>query len=157
LNMLIPVGFILGAPICGYIADRVHSKINFLTFLLTVQTGIWVCLTFGSSVLETGCMIPILVFLGAMSGGLATVLWALVRETTREIILGTTTGLINPFGLIGAASLQVLTGVLLDRVGRVNDIYPPSAYSDAFIICLSITASCLILSCVFRRYLSGKG
>lgn len=157
LNMLIPVGFVVGAPICGYIADRVSSKINFLTFLLAVQTGIWVCLTFGISVLETGSMIPILVFLGSMTGGLATVLWALVRETTPEMILGTTTGLINPFGLIGAASLQMLTGALVGRVGMVNGIYPPSAYSDAFIICLSITAICLILSAVFRRYLSGKG
>ena len=117
----------------------------------------WMCLTFGGNILKTGGMIPLLVFLGAITGGLATVLWGLVRETTPEIILGTTTGLMNPFPLIGAAFLQILTGVLLDRVGKVNGIYPLSAYSDAFIICLSITAGCLILSCIFRRYLSEKG
>ena len=102
-------------------------------------------------------MTPLLVVLGATTGGLATVLWALVRETTPGPILGTTTGLLNPFGLLGAASLQMLTGALLDRVDRVNDVYPPAAYRDPFIICLSISVACLILSCGFTRYLSNKG
>ncbi|MBW2343204.1 MAG: hypothetical protein JRF53_04185 [Deltaproteobacteria bacterium] len=57
---------------------------------------------------------------------------------------------------MGVAILQVWTGAILDRVGRVDGVYPPEAYNDVFLIFLLITVSCLILFACLRKHLSTK-
>jgi sugar phosphate permease len=155
LTMLVPVGFILGAPLTGWLSDKICShKANMLICILALLTSIWVGLTFGAYSLGTGGMIPLLLVMGGSMGGLGTILWALVRETTPDPILGLTTGFLNPSPFLGAAVLQVWTGAILDHVGRVDGIYPPAAYTNAFLVCLVTTASGLILCTTLRRRLS---
>jgi len=157
LNMLVPIGFIVGAPLTGWLSDKVfHNKAHILICILAMTTGIWVGLTFGVHALGRGGIIPLLLFMGGATGGLGTILWALVRETTPDPILGLTTGLLNPSPFLGAAILQVWTGTILDHVGRVDGIYPPAAYRNAFMVCLVIIACCLILCTTLRRYLSAS-
>ena len=157
LNMLIPVGFILGAPISGWIVDRIfHSKVDALLCFLALMAGIWVILASGCHALSTISMIIILLSMGGIAGGFATNLWALVRETTPTSILGLTSGLLNPFPLLGPAILQGWTGAILDRVGRVDGIYPPAAYKNAFMVCLLFVIGCLILCAVLRKILPKK-
>jgi sugar phosphate permease len=151
LNMLIPVGFILGAPLSGLLSDRIfHSKVDVLLFLLTLITGIWAILAFASHTIATGGMIILLLAMGGITGGFATNLWAFVRETTPGSILGLTSGLLNPFPLLGPAILQGWTGTIVNQMERVNGIYPPTAYKNAFTVCLIFIVSCLILCVVFR-------
>ena len=157
LNMLLPVGFIIGATLSGWLADRVFGdKVRFLMSLLAVQTGTWAVLTFGGHALGTAGMISLLLFMGAASGGLGTTLWAVVRDTTPGPILGLTTGLINPAPFVGVAILQVWTGAILDNVGRVDGLYPPAAYRDVFLVFFLITVSCLILFSCLRKHLTTK-
>lgn len=157
LNMLVPIGFIVGAPLPGWLSDKVfHNKAHILICILATMTGIWVGLTFGAHALGRGGIIPLLLFMGGATGGLGTILWALVRETTPDPILGLATGLLNPSPLLGAATLQVWTGAILDHVGRMDGIYPPAAYRNAFMVCLVIIACCLILCTTLRRYLSAS-
>ena len=154
LNMLIPVGFILGAPLSGRLADRIlHSKVDILLCLLALMTGIWAILALGFHSIATGGMIVLLLAMGGIAGGFATNLWALVRETTSGPILGLTSGLLNPFPLLGPAILQGWTGAIMNRMDRVNGIYPPAAYKNAFTVCLIFIISCLILCAVFRKLL----
>jgi MFS family permease len=154
LNMLIPIGFILGAPLSGWLADRVlHSKVDILLCLLALMTGIWAILALGFHSIATGGMIALLLAMGGIAGGFATNLWALVRETTSGPILGLTSGLLNPFPLLGPAILQGWTGAIVNRMDRVNGIYPPAAYKNAFMVCLIFIISCLILCAVFRKLL----
>ena len=155
LNMLGPIGFIVGAPLTGWLSDNVfHNKAHILICIIAMMTGIWVGLSFGAHALGIGGIIPLLLFMGGATGGLGTILWALVRETTPDPILGLTTGLLNPSPFLGAATLQVWTGTILDHVGRVDGIYPPAAYRNAFMVCLVIIACCLILCTALRRRLS---
>ena len=54
LNMLIPVGVIIGAPFFGWLTDRFSlNKRNILTVILTLYTLAWVGVTFFSSQLWT--------------------------------------------------------------------------------------------------------
>ena len=155
LNMLGPIGFIVGAPLTGWLSDKVfHNKAHILIYILAMMAGIWMGLTFGAHALGSGGIIPLLLFMGGATGGLGTIIWALVRETTPDPILGLTTGLLNPSPFLGAAFLQVWTGAILDRVGRVDGIYPPLAYRNAFMVCLMITTGCLILCTTLWRRLS---
>ena len=157
LNMLLPVGFIFGATLCGWLADRVFgNKVYLFIFLLITQTGMWAILTLWGHVLGTRGMIPVFLLLGGASGGLGIIIWALVRDTTPSSILGLTTGLINPSPFLGVAVLQVWTGAILDRVGQVNGMYPPAAYRDIFLLCMLIGAGCLALSVYLRKHLALK-
>jgi len=155
LTMLIPIGFIVGAPLTGWLSDKVfRNKTHILICILALMLGIWVGLTFGAHALGKGGIIPVLLFMGGATGGLGTTLWALVRETTPDPILGLATGLLNPSPLLGAATLQMWTGAILDHVGRVDGIYPPAAYRSAFMVCLVVVFCCLALCTTLRRYLT---
>ena len=90
-NMLIPIGLILGAPFTGWISNRLHlDKGWVLIGLLTVETGLWACLVFeggnNPGIIST---LFILLLLGAASGGLGTMLWALVRDHHTDVDPGT--------------------------------------------------------------------
>ena len=155
LTMLIPIGFIVGAPLTGWLSDKVfHNKTHILISILAMMSGIWIGFTFGAHALGKGGIIPLLLFMGGATGGLGTTLWALVRETTPDPILGLATGLLNPSPLLGAATLQMWTGAILDHVDRVGGIYPPVAYRNAFMVCLVIVFCCLALCTTLRRYLT---
>ncbi|MBW1672826.1 MAG: MFS transporter [Deltaproteobacteria bacterium] len=157
LNMLIPVGFILGAPLSGWLADRIlHSKVDILLWLLALMTAIWAILALGFHFIATGGMIVLLLAMGGIAGGFTTNLWALVRETTSSPILGLTSGLLNPFPLLGPAILQGWTGAIVNRMDRVNGIYPTTAFKNAFTVCLMFIISCLILCAAFRKLLPKK-
>jgi MFS family permease len=157
LNMLIPVGVILGAPLSGWLADRIFRDMaNLLITLLLVLSSAWMVLTYGAPILGVTGMIPLFLFFGAATGGMGTTLWAVAREKTPSHIMGLTTGLLNPFPLLGMAVLQGWTGAILDRTGKFEGMYPPSAFQNAFTLCLAVSVLCLALCIGFRKQLSTK-
>jgi len=157
LNMLIPVGVILGAPLSGWLADRVFRDMaNLLISLLLVLAAAWLILTYGAPVLGVTGLIPLFLFFGMATGGMGTTLWAVAREKTPSPIMGLTTGLLNPFPLLGMAVLQGWTGAILDRTGKIAEMYPPEAFRNAFSLCLVVAVICLALCIGFRKSLSTK-
>jgi sugar phosphate permease len=155
LNMAIPLGYALGAPFFGLLGDRVfRNRIDLILKLLAVLTGAWLALTFAGDKLGVGGMIAVFAVMGGVSGGLGTSLWATVLQITPQSMLGLVTGLLNPFPLLGGAVMQWWTGAVLDRTGKVNGIYPPEAYRDAFFLCLVAAALCLVICLATRRHLS---
>jgi MFS family permease len=84
--------------------------------------------------------------MGAMTGGWLSVLWGLVRESTSANTMGFISGVMNPAPFFGIAVFQVLTGAVLDHVGRVNGAYPPEAFQMTFWVCTLAAAACLLLS-----------
>jgi MFS family permease len=154
LNMLIPIGSALGAPLFGWLVDRVYPhKVRMLIMVLAVQAVLWVGLTYGTGVLgKTGISLS-LILMGGTAGGFAAAIWSLVRETTPRPIMGLTTGMLNPAPFLGVAALQVWTGAILDRTGRVGEAYPPEAYKDAFLLCLGVVTVCLLMCVILRKRL----
>jgi MFS family permease len=123
-NMLVPVGFILGAPFTGWLSGRFSlNKGRVLMGILALKTGLWALIVFSGENLEITGVLCILFILGCASGGLGAIIWGLVRETTPAPILGLTTGLLNPFPFIGVAIFQIWTGAILDRAGKVDGAY----------------------------------
>ena len=156
VNMLIPFGYIIGAPFFGWLGDRVfRHRVDLIMGLLAALTGTWLAITFVGGSLGLGGMIAAFALLGAICGGMGTSLWATVLQITPERMLGLTTGLLNPFPLLGMAIMQGLTGAILDRTGRIGGIYPPQAYRDAFTFCLLASALCLVLCVASRKRLIG--
>lgn len=152
LNMLIPVGVIIGAPIFGWLPDRFSfHKGNTLIAILTVYTLTWVGIIFFYSTLRIIGLSLMLLVMGIVAGGFISVLWGIVRETTPVEIMGLTSGMLNPAPFFGVAILQVLTGAILDGAGRVGDLYPLSGFKNAFQACLLVIFICLLLSFYFRK------
>jgi len=157
LNMLVPIGFMAGAPVFGRLADRLfQDKASMLITTLALESAIWSVLTFGWRVTGPSAMGVTLFFMGALAGGFATALWALVNETTSREILGTVSGLLNTAPFLGVAGMQVMTGYLLDRSGQVKGAYPPEAFQSAFLACLIVIIGCLILCIGFKKALSSR-
>jgi sugar phosphate permease len=155
LNMLLPIGMIIGAPFIGWLVDRVFkNKLVVFNSLLATLTSIWFLVALGGETMGWEFLIPLLFFMGIMSGGFASTLWAIARETTQSHIFGLMSGLLNPAPFLGVAILQPVTGAILDRIGRVDGIYPPAAFRDAFLLCALITLGCFILSLIFRNTLA---
>ena len=146
LNMLIPVGFIVGAPLFGHLSDRIFkSKVHVIISMLGFLTVSWAGIVFG---MKLGiALISINLFLmGIATGGFISVLWAHIREITPPRILGSVSGLLNPAPFLGVAVFQVLTGSFIDRAKQVGGAYPPEAYKYSFVLCFLVSCTCLIIS-----------
>jgi MFS family permease len=147
LNMLIPVGVIIGAPFFGWLTDQfLLNKENTLIAILTVYTLTWVGIIFFFSQLGTAGLSMMLLVMGIATGGFISTLWGIVQETTPSEILGLISGMLNPAPFLGVAVFQVLTGAILDRTSRVGDLYPLLGFRNAFLICLFGIVICLVLS-----------
>jgi len=152
LNMLIPVGVIIGAPFFGWLTDRFSlNKGNALIVILTVYTLTWVGIIFFFNQLGTVGLSMMLLVMGIATGGFISTLWGIVQETTPSEILGLISGMLNPAPFLGVAVFQVLTGAILDRTSRVGDLYPLSGFRNAFLICLFGIVICLVLSFFLPR------
>jgi sugar phosphate permease len=157
LNMLLPVGYLLGAPLSGWLADRAfRSKVNVIIFLLSIKAVIWLILVIRIQSLSIGSTIAIFLSLGGITGGLSTILWALVRVYSSERTLGFTMGLLNAFPLLGIAIFQGWTGRILDSSESAVVIYSPEAYKNVLIICLLTTAVCLTICGFLKIYIYEK-
>ena len=156
INMLIPLGFITGAPLWGWLGNRVQNKITLFAGLLLITVGMWIFLIIDRSPGGIPGVMIVMFIMGGAAGGLFTILWTLVRESTPSSVLGLTLGLLNPFPMFGIAVFQVVTGAVLDRVGQINGIYPFEAYQEAFILCLAVTGVCFVIALIARKRLSEK-
>jgi MFS family permease len=152
LNMLIPVGVIIGAPLFGWLPDRFSChKGNTLIAILTIYSLTWVGIIFFFRALEIVGLSMMLMVMGIVAGGFISVLWGIVRDTTPVETMGLTSGMLNPAPFFGVAVLQVLTGAILDWAGRIGDLYTLSGFKSAFMACLLVIVICLLLSFYFRR------
>lgn len=151
LNMVLPIGFILGAPLFGWIADRFHTKKRYLSVgLMTAIAIFWLILSLQAQTLGAKELVILFFLMGATTGGWMSVLWALVREITSAEAMGFISGVMNPAPFFGIAVFQVLTGAVLDHVGRISGAYPPEAFQMAFWVCTLAAASCLLLSFMIK-------
>ena len=70
LNMVLPVGFIVGAPLFGWIADRFHNKRRQLFIgLLAVIAFFWLMLSLRAQTLSVKELVVLFFAMGALNGG----------------------------------------------------------------------------------------
>jgi sugar phosphate permease len=157
LNMVLPLGFMMGAPLFGWISDRVSTKKTYMFIgLLGIITLSWLILALWTQTLNARSLVILFFIMGATTGGWVPTLWALAREAAPTEMMGLFSGLLNPAPFFGVALFQILTGAILDRVGRINEIYPPVAFHKAFWVCMLAAAVCLLVSIIFKNQLSSN-
>jgi len=157
INVALPIGYMLGAPFFGRLGDRVSGdRVHLLAFLLALFTCTWFALAFLPQALGLGGVATLYAIVGGLSGGIGTTLWATAQAKTPTAIMGLMSGLMNPFPLLGMAVMQGVTGAIVNRAGKVGNVYPPEGYRNAFVVLLLIAAACFVLCLVFKNRLSTK-
>ncbi len=152
LNIALPLGFMLGAPLFGWIADRIRAqKVHLFIGLIGAVTLFWLILSVRTKTLNARGLMVLFFLMGTATGGWLSTLWSLIRETTPAEIMGSISGWLNPAPFFGIAVFQVLTGAVLDHVGRINGAYPPEAFQTAFWVCTLTAAGCLMLSFILKK------
>lgn len=153
LLMLIPLGFIIGAPLVGVFSDRLSAGRK-PVILLTLGTALvcWaVFLLTGAR--PPGALIgPLFLVIGLCGGGTLSLYFSMVRDLFPPWLTGTAIGLMNPAAFLGTALFQPFSGYLMDLVGRVGTAYPREAYHHMFIaVFISMTIGILAIAMVRNR------
>jgi len=157
INVALPIGYMLGAPLFGSLGDRVFGdRVHLLIFLFALLTCAWFALAFLPQMLGLGGVAALYAIVGGLSGGIGTTLWATSQAKTPPAIMGLMSGLMNPFPLLGMAVMQGVTGAIVNRAGKVGDVYAAEGYRNAFFVLLLIVAACFVLCLVFKNRLSTK-
>jgi MFS family permease len=157
INIALPVGWMLGAPFFGRLGDRVFDdRVRLLMFLFGLLTFAWFALACLPRLLGLGGLTLLYAALGFIAGGISTTLWATAQAKTPAALMGLMSGLMNPFPMLGMAVMQGVTGAIVNRAGKVGDVYAPEGYRDAFFILFLIAAVCFIICVLFRSHLSTK-
>ncbi len=152
LNMLIPVGVIIGSPLFGWLADRFSlDKRKTLTTILGVYNLTWIGIVFFFNYLGITGLSLVLLIMGIVTGGFISILWGIVRDITPSKILGLTSGVLNPAPFLGVAVFQVLTGTILNHSDPVGDMYSIAGFKNAFLLCLLCSIACMGLSILIRK------
>ena len=152
VNMLIPIGVVIGAPLIGWMVDRFSlNKRNCLILILAVFNLLWLGIIFYFSILGTVGLSLVFLLFGFAAGGFISIFWGVLREINPPEILGLTLGMLNPAPLLGVAAFQVLTGAIINRAARFGELYPVSGFKNAFLVCLLGIVICTVLSFSIRR------
>ncbi len=152
LNMLIPMGFIIGSPLIGWLSERLlWPKITTLRIIISIYLISWIGITFCHAWLGAVGLSIMLLGMGVVAGGFISVFWGVIRETTPDKTLGMVSGVLNPAPFLGVAVFQVVTGAILNRTERMDGLYPLSGFTDAFSVCVIVIAVCLGMSFFLRN------
>ena len=157
LNMLIPIGVIVGAPLFGWLPDRFElNKSRVLMAITAIYTACWVAIMVVFGHLDIAGFSVIFLVMGVVIGGMISTIWGVIREITPAERLGLTSGVLNPAPFLGVAVFQVLTGNILDRAGQSDGLYTLAGFKSAFAVCLAAVVVCLVLSLFVKSRPAGR-
>jgi sugar phosphate permease len=138
--MMIAVGMILGSPLLSFISDRVvQGRKPVLVGSAVILVLTWMPLAFFPARLNTWILALICLLMGVFASSIVIIAFTATKELFPTAIAGTSTGTVNLFPFVGGAVFQPVMGAILDRIGKVEGVYPASAYGGAFFACLIAT------------------
>lgn len=133
--MMVGVGTIVGAPVIGYLSDRVFRTRKWFLILGGIGfTAATYLLAFHTGSMSVGDLY-LVSFLIGFFGGAGSVAYAYIKEIFPLRITGMATSIVNVFPFFGGALFQVIMGYLMDTVGSQNGAYPVEAYALSFKFC----------------------
>ena len=134
---VIPIGYIVGNVLFGFISDRFMSSRKRLILILLVLFLVplfLLCAWFQPG--RTHLLYPAFFALGVFASGMFLCL-SHVKELFPKELAGTALALSNFCAIGGAAVLQYIMGLLIGRYPRVGLAYPLQAYRDSFYLLLA--------------------
>lgn len=134
LLMLMPLGFIIGAPSVGFLADRLQiTRKQVIMSTLGLGLICWSVFLITAGKPPLILVPPLFLIIGICGGGTLSLYFAVTKELFPAWLTGTAIGFMNPAAFLGTALFQPFTGYLMDLVGRTGKTYPVEAYFNVFI------------------------
>lgn len=159
LLSIVFVGWLIGAPLMGWLSDKLQRRVVLLVAGTLLST-----LTFAAILYLPNLsvqMIGVLLFIGGVGGSVMILTFAAGRDHNPEYARGAALGIINTCVVASGALLQPLIGALLDLFwdGTLRDgvrIYSSQAYQRAM-LCIPLGALAGFLLTFFVKDASEVG
>ncbi|HMK64568.1 MAG TPA: MFS transporter [Thermodesulfobacteriota bacterium] len=133
LLMVLPLGFIAGAPLIGFLADHLAITRKWvLVFSLMASLSCWLVFFLTGGKPHPYFLMPLFFVMGLFGGGALSLYMTMIKEIFPIELTGTAIGLMNPAAFLATALFQPFSGYLMDAVGRIGSAYPLEAYQRVF-------------------------
>ncbi len=130
----IAIGYIIGCPLTGMIADRfISSRKKPTLIVLSIYVVPLLLLCTFLKPAQTPYLLPVFFSLGLFASG-SVLFLAHLKELFPPEIVGTALSCSNFFAIGGAGFLQYLMGWMIERHPSVGGVYPLQAYRQAFFL-----------------------
>ncbi len=134
LLMMLPLGFIIGAPTFGFLADKTPlGRKMVLLVSLSLGLACWSFILLSGGKPDSVLLGPLFLIMGSCGGGSLSLYITITKELFPPWLTGTAVGLMNPAAFFSTALFQPFTGFIMDAVGRSGSVYPLEAYFNVFI------------------------
>jgi sugar phosphate permease len=134
---ILSIGYITGNPLVGLLSDRMGTSRKKMTIagLALYLLPLTLLCTVVRGPATSFLLYPVYFAIGFFAA--TNILpWTHLKELFPRRIIGTALTCSNFFAISGAAVLQYLMGVIIERYPAVDRVYPPEAYRDAFLLLL---------------------
>ena len=152
LVALAAVGLLLGAPLIGWLSDRLERRRVPLMTISGLNLLTWVALTVPGVPIAPGFM-PLICFLIGLGSAVVVLAFATIREVNDPRYVGVALGFHNLPAFLSFGVMQWLTGIVLDRhwdgaLVAGARVYGAGAYRAAFALCLLLAAGAFVSACL---------
>jgi sugar phosphate permease len=152
-NILSMIAFamILLSPVLGHMSDKtLSSRKKVLVWSSVLNTVCWLVMLIFFEQLTTFWLYAIFFVMGITISSVGTIAIVATKELFPPEIAGTSMGTMNVFPFIGGIIFQPLIGYILDKTGKIQGVYPVSAYKS-MIWLLFVTSILALISIMFSK------
>ena len=154
MTSLVFLAWGLGAPVGGWLSDRMGKRKPLLIGVALLNLGVWLIILYVPGV--PLAYLYVLLPLAGIGGSTMGICFAVVREHNVPTAAGAGTGFLNTGPIFCGGLIQPLSGWLLDLGwdGRMEDgvrIFSEKAYVDAFVIFPIAIGIALITAILLRE------
>ncbi|MBC8158421.1 MAG: MFS transporter [Alphaproteobacteria bacterium] len=151
---LLLIGWAIGAPLMGWLSDRLRSRKIPLLFSAIGSFAAILAVAYLPGLSKN--VVLFLIFLNGFAGGASVVTYATGRENVRVAVSAAAMGTMNCLAIAISAVFQPVMGLILDMFwdGRMEAgarIYGVEAYRMAFLIYMACGAVAIVASFLVKE------
>jgi len=149
---LAALGLLVGAPLIGWLSDRVHRRRLPLLVVSGLNVFTWLALVGPAMPIAAG-FLPLICFLIGLGSSVVVLVFAAIREVNDPRYVGVALGFHNVPAFLSFGVMQWVTGLVLDRYWDGTlvagaRVYGHDAYRTAFALCLLLAAGAFVSACL---------
>ena len=149
---LAALGLLVGAPLLGWLSDRLKRRRLPLIMISGLNVLTWLALVGPATPIAPG-FLPLVCFLIGLGSSVVVLVFAAVREVNDPRYVGVALGFHNLPTFLSFGLMQWVTGLVLDRhwdgaLVAGARVYGADAYRAAFALCLLLAAGAFVSACL---------
>ncbi|MGH7413636.1 MAG: MFS transporter [Candidatus Rokuibacteriota bacterium] len=149
---LAAVGLLVGAPLIGWLSDRLGRRRLPLVAVSGLNVLTWAALVAPPLPIAAG-FLPLICFLVGLGSSVVVLVFAAIREVNDPRYVGVALGFHNLPTFLSFGLVQWVTGLVLDRYWDGTlvagaRVYGADAYRAAFALCLLLAAGAFLSACL---------